>query len=87
MIDIGSPGAVRLLFQVHSLTYYSLVEGEGNGEIVVHITIKGGTKVRHSPIVDCLQRVLCPMLEKIGLPKIEVICGSRGVLHRLRFAL
>jgi RNA 3'-terminal phosphate cyclase (ATP) len=80
VIDVGSPGAVGLVFQaiLPYVLFSGAAEGARNGEMVVHITIKGGTNVSHSPSVDYLQRVLCPMLEKIGLPEIEVRCGSRG---------
>ena len=76
-IDIGSPGAVGLVFQ--AILPYLLFAGAMHGdEEVLHITIKGGTNVSNSPSVDYLEHVLVPMLEKIGLPRIEVRCRSRG---------
>jgi RNA 3'-terminal phosphate cyclase (ATP) len=78
-IDIGSPGAVGLVFQ--AILPYVLFSGAAAGEGeegVVHITIKGGTNVSNSPSVDYIQRVLVPMLGRIGIGTIQVRCRSRG---------
>jgi len=79
-IDIGSPGAVGLVFQaiVPYIFFAGAMHSEGEGEGEVHVTIKGGTNVSNSPSVDYIEHVLLPMLEKVGLPRIEVRVRSRG---------
>jgi RNA 3'-terminal phosphate cyclase (ATP) len=76
VIDIGSPGAVGLVFQ--AILPYILFAGTHTNEEVVHITIKGGTNVSNSPSVDYLQHVLVPTLSMIGLPPISVRVMGRG---------
>lgn len=78
-IDVGSPGAVALVLQsiLPLLLFSGRVERE-SGERVIRIRIRGGTNVSNAPSVDYLQQVLCPMLEKIGLPRMEIDVRLRG---------
>jgi RNA 3'-terminal phosphate cyclase (ATP) len=76
-IDIGSPGAIGLVFQA-ILPYLLFAGSTHGGEETLHISIKGGTNVSNSPSIDYIEHVLVPMLEKIGLPGIKVDCRSRG---------
>lgn len=77
VIDIGSPGAIGLVFQA-ILPYLIFAGANHSDEEELHITIKGGTNVSNSPSIDYIEHVLLPTLERIGLPKIDVRCRSRG---------
>ncbi|KAF2418026.1 RNA 3'-terminal phosphate cyclase [Tothia fuscella] len=77
-IDIGSPGAVGLVFQ--AILPYLLFSGHGEGdeEEEFFVTIKGGTNVGMSPSIDYIQQVLLPVLKLIGLPPITAKLHHRG---------
>ena len=85
-IDIGSPGAISLVFQ--ALLPFLLLSGSSQSPSEpskdadlpspIHLTIKGGTNVSHSPSVDYLKQVLAPTLALIGIPPINITLHSRG---------
>ncbi|KAF2104129.1 RNA 3'-terminal phosphate cyclase [Rhizodiscina lignyota] len=75
-IDIGSPGAVSLVFQ--AILPFVLFSSSQAEPTPVHITIKGGTNVSNSPSVDYLRLVLFPTLTLIGFSPISVHVRSRG---------
>ncbi|KIW04750.1 RNA 3'-phosphate cyclase [Verruconis gallopava] len=77
VIEIGSPGAIGLVLQA-ILPYVLFAGALHTNEEMVYISIKGGTNVSNSPSVDYIERVMCPMLELIGLPRIEINCRARG---------
>jgi RNA 3'-terminal phosphate cyclase (ATP) len=73
-IDIGSPGAIGLVFQ--AILPYILFSGCAEEEFFV--TIKGGTNVSNSLSIDYIQQVLIPMLSIIGLPNLSARIHHRG---------
>ncbi|KAE9990903.1 hypothetical protein EG327_000784 [Venturia inaequalis] len=77
LIDIGTPGAIGLVFQ--AILPYILFSGQASiSDEPFFLKIKGGTNVPNSPSIDYIQHVLLPMLEVIGLPPISADVHSRG---------
>ncbi|TID27095.1 RNA 3'-terminal phosphate cyclase [Venturia nashicola] len=77
LIDIGTPGAIGLVFQ--AILPYILFSGQASiSDEPFFLKIKGGTNVSNSPSIDYVQHVLLPMLEAIGLPLISAEIHSRG---------
>jgi RNA 3'-terminal phosphate cyclase (ATP) len=72
----STPGSVNLVFQ--AILPYVLFSGvtHTTGPITVRIT--GGTNVSNSPSYEYFDQVLFPMLEKIGVPRIEREMVARG---------
>lgn len=92
-IELQNPGSVFLILQallpylIFGRRNQSLgvqdnrAEGENDGEDkeqFTEVTLRGGTNVPKSMSGDYVQLVLLPMLELIGLPKIEVDVVKRG---------
>ena len=85
-IDIGSPGAISLVFQallpflLFSRPSQSPSEplNDDDPPSPIHLTIKGGTNVSFSPSVDYLKQVLVPTLTLIDIPPIDIKLHSRG---------
>jgi len=85
-IDIGSPGAISLVFQalLPFLLFSRLSQSsseppnDDHQPSPIHLTIKGGTNVSFSPSVDYLKQVLVPTLTLIGIPPIDIKLHSRG---------
>jgi RNA 3'-terminal phosphate cyclase (ATP) len=77
LIDVGTPGAVGLVFQ--AILPYLLFSGHvSTPDEPFFLKIKGGTNVSNSPSIDYIQHVLLPMLEAIGLPPVSVSVHARG---------
>lgn len=77
LIDIGTPGAIGLVFQ--AILPYILFSGQAStSDEPFFLKIRGGTNVSNSPSIDYIQHVLLPMLEVIGLPPISARVHSRG---------
>lgn len=73
-IDIGSPGAVTLVFQ--AILPYLLCAPASEP---VSVTVLGGTNVSNSPSIDYIIHVLLPTLALIGLEdRVHVRLNSRG---------
>lgn len=77
LIDIGTPGAIGLVFQ--AILPYIIFSGQASFlDEPFFLKIKGGTNVSNSPSIDYIQYVLLPVLEAIGLPPIFADLHSRG---------
>jgi RNA 3'-terminal phosphate cyclase (ATP) len=78
-IDIGSPGAVALVFQA-ILPYLIFAGYQHVAPSIkpIKITIAGGTNVSKSPSIEYVQHVLLPTLRKIGVPEISATLEQRG---------
>lgn len=82
----STPGSVNLVFQA-ILPYLlfasissqsSTASNTESHDTPIKVRITGGTNVTNSPSVDYFHQVLIPMLEKIGIPRIDVAIRSRG---------
>lgn len=73
----STPGSVNLVFQA-ILPYLLFASSEKSHGTPIRVRITGGTNVSNSPSFDYIQQVLIPMLEKIGIPRIEARIDSRG---------
>ena len=72
-IELKNPGSVWLILQaVLPFIVFSM------NVPVFELTLKGGTNVSHSMSGEYVQQVLAPVLEHIGLPKIDVQIPRRG---------
>lgn len=81
VIDIGSPGAITLVFQAllpFLLFHAPSTTSPNSVPQPIHLTLKGGTNVSLSPSYDYLSQVLLPTLSKIGLPPIHLNPLKRG---------
>jgi RNA 3'-terminal phosphate cyclase (ATP) len=77
LIDIGTPGAIGLVFQ--AILPYILFSGHASTpDEPFCLKVKGGTNVSNSPSIDYIQHVLLPMLGVIGLPPISASVHARG---------
>jgi RNA 3'-terminal phosphate cyclase (ATP) len=70
-VELQKPGSVWLILQA-LLPWYLLRGG------CYDLTLRGGTNVSSSMSGDYVQQVLLPVLEKIGLPKVQVELVRRG---------
>ena len=84
LIDIGTPGAIMLVFQAilpFLLFHQPLVASPdtvSEERVPINVTIKGGTNVSNSPSYDYIDQVLLPTLSLIGLPPIAANLNNRG---------
>jgi RNA 3'-terminal phosphate cyclase (ATP) len=72
-ISQSTPGSVNLILQA-ILPYVLFSEPHG----MIRMSIEGGTNVSNSPSCEYIAQVLIPMLERIGIPRIETQVHSRG---------
>jgi RNA 3'-terminal phosphate cyclase (ATP) len=68
-----TPGSVNLVFQ--AILPYLLFSGASRP---IRVRITGGTNVSNSPSCDYITQVLIPMLETIGIQRIDTQLHSRG---------
>jgi RNA 3'-terminal phosphate cyclase (ATP) len=83
-IELKNPGSVWLIFQ--AIYPFLLFRGgrgtnaDGSAE-PVKLTIRGGTNVSMSMSAEYVQQVFLPIMEKIGLPRTEIVIKKRGWTH------
>jgi RNA 3'-terminal phosphate cyclase (ATP) len=75
-ITQNTPGSITLVLQ--AMLPFLVFSG---GEDPVRVRISGGTNVSNSPSYEYVVKVLIPMLERIGIPRIEAVLHSRGWAH------
>ena len=82
-IPLDKPGSVWLILQA-ILPYVLFAASE---HVPQQLLIRGGTNVPKSMSAEYVTQVMCPMFEKIGLPKIEVDIRRRGWTHGRAFQI
>ncbi|KAF2004120.1 EPT/RTPC-like protein [Amniculicola lignicola CBS 123094] len=87
-IQQSTPGSVNLVFQaILPYILFSSAHADTGAEAgakelqemdPIRVRITGGTNVSNSPSYDYIHQVLLPMLEKLGIPRIDAELHSRG---------
>jgi RNA 3'-terminal phosphate cyclase (ATP) len=84
VIELRNPGSVWLIFQ--AIYPFLLFRGQGGREPEgvkrpLKLMIRGGTNVSMSMSAEYVQQVFLPIMEKIGLPKTDIVINKRGWTH------
>jgi RNA 3'-terminal phosphate cyclase (ATP) len=84
VIELRNPGSVWLIFQ--AIYPFLLFRGRGGSDLdgntgPVKLTMRGGTNVSMSMSTEYVQQVFLPIMEKIGLPKTDIVINKRGWTH------
>lgn len=76
-ICLSTPGSVFLVLQA---LYPYLLHAGGLASLTdaIRVNITGGTNVSFAPSFDHIAQVLCPNLERLGLPRLSVQLDKRG---------
>jgi RNA 3'-terminal phosphate cyclase (ATP) len=77
-LHADTPASILLVFQ--ALFPFLVFAGNVNGEPIT-LTIMGGTNVMFSLSYDYIDQVVLPMLELLGVPKVERKLECRGWSH------
>lgn len=76
-IRLQKPGCVWLIFQ--AILPYILFAAPDHHSVL--LIMSGGTNVPMSMSGEYVKQVMCPMFEKIGLPRVQVDIEARGWTH------
>lgn len=76
-IRLDKPGSVWLILQ--AILPYMLFAASEN--VPTRLTMSGGTNVPMSMSGEYVKQVMCPMFERIGLPRVTVDIRTRGWTH------
>jgi RNA 3'-terminal phosphate cyclase (ATP) len=84
VIELKNPGSVWLIFQ--AIYPFILFRGrrardESGATEPVKLSIRGGTNVSMSMSAEYVQQVFLHTMEKLGLPKTDVVLKKRGWTH------
>jgi len=77
LIKQNTPGSVNLIFQA-VLPFMLFAVGKGREVDRIKVKIIGGTNVSNSPSCEYVEQCLLPMLQRIGIPRIDTEVHSRG---------
>ena len=83
-IELKNPGSVWLIFQ--AIYPFLVFRGSRSTDAAgitqpVKLAVRGGTNVSMSMSAEYIQQVFLPIMEKIGLPKTEIVIEKRGWTH------